>query len=156
MIKFASNENLGKVVKTGETKAWCFGYDPISSIDDLRFAAGGSKFSQLCAFKFTSANPSTDMPKFTVAFVAKMRSKFYHGNQRNPSQWYIFKQVSPMQTDVLDKQACFVNYGFDIDKFFDSDMFKLMLPRFKAMIAKGLKAAEELKAKVEVKDQKLI
>jgi len=35
-----------------------------------------------------------------------------------------------------------VNYGFDIDKFFDSDLFKSSIPKFEKCLKKGLEDAE--------------
>lgn len=137
MIKFKEDENLGKAVT--KATAWCFGVEPIESLWQLRFAAGGHKFSQLCAFKFHSAMPNQEHPDFSIAFVAKLRSHIFKRQNLNPSQWYIFKKVSDVQTDVLGPKELFVNYGFDIEKFFDSDMFKATVSKFKQLIQKGLK-----------------
>ena len=145
MTKFKTDENLGKTVD--KVTAWCFGVEPIESMWQLRFAGGGHKFSQLCAFKFHSVLPNHDNPDFSIAFVAKLRSHIYHRQDKNPSQWYIFKKISPTQTDVLGKKELFANYGFDIDKFFDSDMFKATVAKFKQMIQKGL--TTEIKTFIE-------
>jgi len=60
--------------------------------------------------------------------VSKLRSKIYRKATANPSQWFIFRKINPIRVDVLDKKALLVNYGFDIDKFFDSDLFNKALP----------------------------
>lgn len=135
MVKFKDDPALGKTVS--KTTAWCFGHEPVKDMWALRFAAGGHKFSQLCAFKFESALPNAEYPTFSIAFVAKLRSKIYHLS-RNSSQWYIFKKISPTRADVLTKEQLFANYGFDLDKFFDSDLFASMVSKFKALIKKGL------------------
>lgn len=137
MIKFKDDENLGKAVD--KMTAMCFGYEPIQSMWDLRMAGGGHKFSQLCAFKFHSTMPKHEFPFFSIAFVAKLRSKIYRQATANPSQWYIFKRLSPLQVDVLGPDELFVNYGFDIKKFFDSDVFANTVAKFKQLIQKGLK-----------------
>lgn len=137
MIKFRDDENLGKVID--RMSAMCFGYEPIQSMWDLRIAGGGHKFSQLCAFKFHSKMPNQEFPIFSVAFVAKLRSKIYRQQTNNPSQWYIFKRISPTQVDVLGPDELFVNYGFDIKKFFESDVFSGTVAKFKQLIEKGLK-----------------
>ena len=137
MIKFKDDENLGKAVD--KMTAMCFGYEPIQSMWDLRIAGGGHKFSQLCAFKFHSKMPNHEFPIFSIAFVAKLRSKIYRQQMSNPSQWYIFKRISPVQVDVLGPDELFVNYGFDVKKFFESDVFANTVAKFKQLIEKGLK-----------------
>ena len=136
MISFKNDESLGKTVD--KMSAMCFGFEPIQSLWDLRIAGGGHKYSQLCAFKFHSAMPNHAYPTFSIAFVAKLRSKIYHQATANPSQWYIFKKISPVQVDVLGPDELMVNYGFDIKKFFESDLFQRTLAKFKQLIEKGL------------------
>lgn len=136
MVRFKTDPSLGPTVS--EYKCWTFGYQPIESMFQLSFAAGGNKFSQLCSFKFTSAMPNAEFPTFSIAFVAKLRSKIYRQATRNPSQWYIFKKISFNRTDVLTKQQLLINYGFDIDKFFDSDVFKVTMSKIKSYIKNGL------------------
>lgn len=92
---------------------------------------------------FDSANPSTEYPRFAIAFVCKLRSKIYRQQHTNPSQWFIFRKVSSSRVDVLDKNALLVNYGFDIGKFFDSDLFKKSLPLFEKTLKKGLADARK-------------
>lgn len=152
MINFKTDENLGKVVKN--TQIFCaIGADPLDSMFKLRFAAGGNKFSQLCGFLFQSANEGTEYKKFAVCFVCKLRSRIYRQQTNNPSQWYIMRVVSKTQVDILDKKACLVNYGFDVDKFMKSDMFKKCLPKFKHTLEHGLKMAESYVSKLDDKLQ---
>ena len=99
------------------------GVKPLEKTSDLAFAAGARKFSSLCGFVFTTAAPNAEYKQFAIAFVSKLRSKIYHQATNNPSQWFIFRRINPIRVDVLDKKACLVNYGFDVDKFFDSDLF---------------------------------
>lgn len=40
---------------------------------------------------------------------------------------------------VMDKDSVKVQYGFDVDKFFDSDLFEQCLLKFKKTVDKGLK-----------------
>ena len=136
MIKFKDDDSLGKTVD--RMKAMCFGFEPIQNMLDMRLYGGGHKFSRLCAFKFHSALPKHAKPNFSIAFVAKLRSKIYRKQTENPSQWYIFKSISPTQIDVLGKKELLLNYGFDIDKFFQSDVFKAFVGKFKQLIKKGL------------------
>lgn len=127
-----NDDSLGKTI-TGMS-CWCFGVKPIESLWNLQFAAGGHKFSQLCAFKFKSAMPNQKYTDFIIAFVAKMRSRIYRQASLNPSQWYIFKKISPVQSDVLGPEELFINYGFDINRFFASDVFKHHLANFKRIL----------------------
>ena len=144
MINFKTDENLGKTVD--RMTAMCFGYEPIHDMFEMRIYGGGHKFSRLCAFKFHSALKNHNCPSFSIAFVVKLRSKTFHHKDANdkstyttdPSQWFIFKNISPTQVDVLGKNELFANYGFDIDKFFKSDMFIKSVEQFKKLIDKGL------------------
>lgn len=141
MTKFKSDDFLGKVVKN--TRMFCsIGVEPIKDMFQLRFAAGGNKFSQLCGFIFDSANESIDYPRFSISFVCKLRSKIYRQQNKNPSMWYIFKKISNERVDVLDEKQLLVNYGFDIKKFFQSDMFKAALPAFEKTLKKGISECE--------------
>lgn len=141
MVKFKDDEFLGKTVKS--SRIYCsIGVEPIKSLEQLRYAGGGNKFSSLCGFMFDSANEGTEFPRFMISFVCKLRSKIYRQQKTNPSQWFIFRRINHSRVDVLDKKALAVNYGFDIDKFFDSDFFKACLPKFEKCLKKGLADAE--------------
>lgn len=141
MIKFKDDEFLGKTVKN--TRLYCsIGVDPIKDLFQLRYAGGGNKFSSLCGFMFDTAAEGAEFPRFMVSFVCKLRSKIYRQQQHNPSQWFIFRRINKSRVDVLDKKALLVNYGFDIDKFFDSDLFKTSIPKFEKCLKKGLQDAE--------------
>ena len=142
MINFKTDENLGKVVKN--VKLFCsIGVDKVDSLFKLKFAAGGNKFSQLCGFLFESANENIEYKKFSISFVCKLRSHIYRKQQNGSSRWYILKKISDTRVDVLDKKACLVNYGFDVDKFMESDLFKKCLSRFDETLKNGLKDATE-------------
>ena len=151
MVKFDDDESLGKTIAKRQMFA-SIGVKPLEKTSDLAFAAGARKFSSLCGFVFTTAAPNAEYKQFAIAFVSKLRSKIYHQATKNPSQWFIFRRINPIRVDVLDKKACLVNYGFDVDKFFDSDLFQKSLPRWEQAIKKGLDDAEKLKEKVSKKD----
>lgn len=141
MVKFKDDEFLGKTVKS--TRLYCsIGVEPIKDIFQLRYAGGGNKFSSLCGFMFDTAAEGAEFPRFMISFVCKLRSKIYRQQQHNPSQWFIFRRINKNRVDVLDKKALLVNYGFDIDKFFDSDLFKSSIPKFEKCLKKGITDAE--------------
>lgn len=141
MVKFKDDEFLGKTVKN--TRLYCsIGVEPIKDVFQLRYAGGGNKFSSLCGFMFDTAAEGAEFPRFMISFVCKLRSKIYRQQQHNPSQWFIFRRINKNRVDVLDKKALLVNYGFDIDKFFDSDLFKTSIPKFEKCLKKGLEDAE--------------
>ena len=151
MVKFSDDESLGKVVS--KKQMFCsIGVEPLKKVTDLAFAAGARKFSCLCGIDFTTADENAQYKNFTIAFVSKIRSKIYRRANANPSQWFIFRKINPVRIDVLDKKALLVNYGFDIDKFFDSDLFAKALPQFEKYIKAGLSDAEQFKKKIEKKD----
>ena len=137
MVKFKTEPTLGPTIKNVTT--WSFGFDPIRKIEDIAYAAGARMHSQLCGYRFISANPNQEYPEFWISFVSKIRSKIGHtAAQVNPSQWFIFKKIEPFHYDVLSKELLFVNYGFDIDAFMESDVFNAMIPKFEALVRKGI------------------
>ena len=136
MINFNNDEDLGKVID--KKQLFSFGAAPITSFKEIVFAAGGHKFSSLCGFKFIS-KAETDYKEFFIAFVCKLRSKIYHNAINNPSQWYVFKKISNKEMHCLDAKSLKIQYGFDLTKFFDSDLFETSLVKFKKCIDKGLK-----------------
>lgn len=137
MIKFKTSDKLGLVADIVQMQ--CFGIDNIRDMYDLRFAGGTDKFSQLCAVKFKSKLPTHQFPVFILAFVPRLRNKKYHSQQKNHAEWYIYKHVSVGQLDILTPEQLFINYGFDINEFFDSDIFSVIKTRFIQTIEMGLK-----------------
>lgn len=115
------------------------------SVEALAYAAGVRMFSQLCGFVFWTKDPNTKYKRFMISFVSKTKSRIYRQAIRNPTCWYIFRPINNMRWDVLDKKACLINYGFDVDKFFESDLFEKSLPIFESQITKGLTSAETFK-----------
>lgn len=67
-----------------------------------------------------------------------MRSKIYHNATNNPSQWYLFKRISDQELHCLTKEQLLMQYGFNVDKFFDSDYFQKGIATFKSLIKKGI------------------
>lgn len=72
MVAFDSDPDLGQVVAS--RKLYSFGVAPVKNVSEIEFAAGGSKFSSLCGFRFESAAPS-QYPVFFIQFASKLRSK---------------------------------------------------------------------------------
>lgn len=137
MINFKTDENLGQVVE--KPRLFSFGATPIKKLSEIIFAAGGNKLSQLCGFRFISKNKNIEYKEFYISFVCKIRSRIFRAAKENPSQWFIFKKISNTEFDCLDKELLFLQYGFDINKFFNSDYFNKALPKFISAIENGLK-----------------
>lgn len=134
MIDFKNDDFLGKTVES--TKLYCsIGILPLRSLSQLSFAAGNHKFSSLCGFIFQSANPAANLKQFMISFVCKP-------NPQN-SMWYIFKKIDDSRIDVLDQRVLSISYGFDINRFFESDKFSNSLPKFKACIESGIENAKQ-------------
>ncbi len=145
MVKFKDDPSLGQVVANRQMFA-SIGVEPITKVSQISFAAGARKFSCLCGFVFTTVDPKTQYKTFIIAFVSKIRSKIYRQATRNPSQWFIMRRINAMRMDVLDKKALLINYGFDIDKFFDSDLFAAAVPKWEAAVKKGIRDAQQFMA----------
>lgn len=136
MIVFDEDKDLGQVVESKELQS--FGDKPIESFKELVYVAGGNKLSNLCKFKFVSKAP-TAYKEFCIAFVCKIRSKIYHQQHTNPSQWFIFKVISDKEIHCLSKKDLLDSYGFDIEKFYKSDYFAEGLAYFEKSIEHGIK-----------------
>ncbi len=151
MVNFNDDESLGKVI--AKRQIFCsIGLKPIQKVEELSFAAGARKFSCLCGFTFTTAAPNAKYNKFIVAFVSKIKSRIVRQAHRNPSRWFIFRPINAIRVDVLDKKACLINYGFDVDKFFDSDLFQKSIPKWEQCIKKGIADAKRFQEEL-VKQQ---
>ena len=136
MTNFITDPELGQVIE--KKQLFSFGAAPLTNFRELVFAAGGNKFSSLCGFRFVSKAQNQQYKNFYVAFVCKMRSKIYHNATNNPSQWYLFKRISDRELHCLTKEQLLMQYGFNVDKFFDSDYFQKGIATFKSLIKKGI------------------
>lgn len=151
MTKFADNENLGKVAKL--TRAYSFGVDPITDYNDIIFCAGGSKFSTTCGLVFHSKKEDVKFPEFKIVFCTKFRSKIYHQQNTNPSKWFIFVPHSKTDVYVLSKKDLLKQYGFDIDEFFNSDLFAKYVNLFIKSCVNGIKDAVKYVQSQPVEDE---
>lgn len=147
MISF--KKEFDKVVDVNSVKLFSFGVKEIQSVDQIGFAAGNRKNSSLCGFTFTSLG-NTQMPKFHVMFVSKLRSKIGHNTGHNPSMWYAMRALPNGGVQVLTPDMLAAQYRFDLAKFFDSDLFKGGLKKMKDCIEKGITQSEEFCKKVEL------
>lgn len=136
MVSFNDEASLGQVIE--KKQLFSFGAAPIKQFKEIVFAAGGNKFSSLCGFKFIS-KAETEYKEFFISFVCKLRSKIYRQATTNPSQWFIFKKISNKELHCMEKDAMLAQYGFDVDLFFQSDLFQKGVTKFKEAINKGLK-----------------
>lgn len=152
MVTFKDDEHLGKAITA--INAYSFGVDPIRSFGDIIFASGGNKFSQLCGFRFTARKTDTQFKEFKIVFCSKLRSKIYHDMKTNPSKWFIFVPVDDLRVEVINDKQLMEFFGFDIKKFFDSDMFAKYLPMFEKTCKKGIQMSAEFldKKAAESKD----
>lgn len=130
------NEEFKDVVEP-KRKMTSFGIGPINNMKELNFYAGGHKFSQLCGFKFESKVNEWDK-FFQISFVCKLRSKIWREQNTNTSRWYGFAHTSPVQVKVLSKKTLLDDFGFDVDKFFDSDLFKKFVSKFQDAVKTGV------------------
>lgn len=160
MVKFDTDENLGKTIAKRQLFSKV-GVKPITDLKTLHLAAGRSKMSKLCGFRFTSANKNNDYKEFEVAFVCKTRSKINHQQKKHiarqwtiPSRWFVFKIKDDTHWDVMASDVCMGNYGFDIDEFFESDLFKRSVKRFQQTVKSGIKQLQEFAETIEDKTER--
>ena len=140
MVKF--KEEFKDIVDVDKVSAFCFGAKDDITPESIAKAGGASKFSALCGFRFISkVNPTYNHGELRLVFVAKLRSKIYHQANQNPSQWFMFLKTGRNTIEVLDKESCKIAFDFDVDKFFDSDIFLKYAPIFKKLVQKGLNVA---------------
>lgn len=150
-VKFSEEASLGGVVSKKDLIC-TLGIEPIKNLEkELQFSCGFDKLGFLCGFKFESSFQGSVGKKFFVVFVPKLKSHIMRQQARGRSSWYIWEWLSSTEVNVLSKAAALKKFGFDIDLFFNSNVFKASIPRFvkvvKAALAwdvpQKIKAAEE-------------
>ena len=137
-VDFSEEPSLGGVVS--EKKLICtLGVKPIQNIEkELQFACGFDKLGFLCGFKFVSSFQKSFGKKFFVVFVPKLKSHIMRQQARGRSSWYIWEWISNTDVNVLSRDAAISKFGFDIDLFFASDLFKASVPRFVKVVKSAL------------------
>ena len=150
-VKFSEEASLGGVVSKKDLIC-TLGIEPIKNLEkELQFSCGFDKLGFLCGFKFESSFQGSVGKKFFVVFVPKLKSHIMRQQARGRSSWYIWEWLSSTEVNVLSKAAALKKFGFDIDLFFNSNVFKASIPRFvkvvKAALAwdvpQKIKSAEE-------------
>ena len=138
LVKFSEEASLGKVVS--ERALVCqLGVSPIRDLErQLQFACGFDKLGFLCGFRFISSFPESRGKRFYVVFVPKLKSSIMRQQARGRSSWYVWEWNSSTDVNVLSQDATMKKFGFDIDLFFNSDLFKAAIPKFLKAIRKAL------------------
>ena len=132
-VVFSKEAALGGVVSS-KALVCSLGIQPILNFErTLQRSCGFDKLGFLCGFKFTSNKPVNNKT-FFVVFVPKLKSSIMRQQRRGSSSWYIWEYIDPTSVNVLSQTSAMFKYGFDIDKFFQSDLFKQALPRFQKAI----------------------
>lgn len=98
----------------------------------------GAKHSSLCGFKFLSKLPA-DPRTFGIVYCPKLASSIGRTQRSGMSGWYCWQFVSIGNIMVLSKEDMLNRYGFNVDKFFQSDSFEKMLPILKRQIIGGIR-----------------
>lgn len=143
---FATDENLGGVVDPN-FKVFCewSPKTPIKDVDRVTKDVCGHMFSKICGFQFTSTlqeiyrKPNQarewpiEYPIIQVVYCPKTRAN-HNRNERGLSGWYIWQHVGRAEKMIFSIHDTFAYYGFDIAKFFQSDVFERYLPLFEKQI----------------------
>lgn len=139
VVKFADCPTLGKVV--AEKKLVCsLGISKTINFQKrLRFACGFDKLGFLCGFRFTTNKVGVKNKTFLVVFVPKLKSSIMRQQKRGRSSWYIWEYINPTIVNVMSSEKALKTYGFDVDAFFHSDLFKESVPKFLKVVKAGLK-----------------
>ena len=132
-------------------KFWAFGKDPVVSPLQVKFAAGGNKFSCCAAYAFTCPK-NEKFPDLKVVFCAKLHSKIFRRDPSNLSRWYIWQPIGKSGCMVLSADDAREQYGFDIFKFFKTSEFKRGQAEIKRLIEVGLKGAKKLYKEIGKED----
>lgn len=132
-VVFSKEDTLGGVVS--ERALVCnLGVQPILNFEKtLQYSCGFDKLGFLCGFKFTSSKPVSNKT-FFVVFVPKLKSSIMRQQRRGSSSWYVWEYIDSTSVNVLSQALAMTKYGFDIDKFFQSDLFKRALPQFQKAV----------------------
>lgn len=158
-------EEFANVVDVESFKKYSFGSTPVNSLNRIKFCGGANKFSSLCGFHFKLKQQnekniaqiidrSKTIKAFTfedlrIVFCAKLRSKIYRQAIYNPSEWFIFGKISNDRIQVLSREDCLYatstdedySNGFDIEKFFETDLFETYVQKFTHVVKIGLKSS---------------
>ena len=124
-------------------KFWCFGKEPVVSPLQVKYAAGGNKFSCTAAYAFTSGK-NEKFPNFKVVFCSKLHSKVFRRDPNNLSRWYIWQPIGGSGCLVLSDEDAQEAYEFDIYKFFKTSDFKKGQSTIKRYMEKGIAEAKRL------------
>lgn len=137
-VVFKEEASLGGVVS--DKKLVCsIGVKPIQNIErELQIACGFDKLGFLCGFKFVSSFQKSAGRKFFVVFVPKLKSSIMRQQNRGRSSWYVWEWNSSTDVNVLSQPRTLEKFGFDIDKFFNSDYFKASIPKFLRVVKTAL------------------
>ena len=151
---FDVDQNLGAVVLPNY-KVFC-NWSPKTPIADAYKVTRdvcGHKFSTICGFTFKSnldapyfilhpelklslskgINDTAFHPTFQVVYVPKSRST-HARNDKALSGWYLWQHLAVDNKQIMSNRDLFAYYGFDVSKFFQSDVFKKYLPMFKKQV----------------------
>lgn len=151
-INFENDPQLGQVVS--KTSVFCkltkscppypvesnmsMMYDYIIGkfADPKLHGLAGHKWSRLCGFTFTSS-VNTANPVFQFVYVPKLRGNFTR-NDKGLAGWYCWKYLSPDNKMVMALDSMMNTYGFNVNKFVNSDMFDTYVPKFVANVRYAL------------------
>ncbi len=136
-------EDFKDIVDVDNVKVNCFGESPIKDFETIKRYGGFYRGSYLCYISLMSkVNPVNK--KFMLAFESKATSRRF---QHNQCKWFlVFKNAENQFGDleILDREYANLVFGFDVDKFFETDCFKNCIELFKKTISDAIPQAKEL------------
>ena len=141
------NEDFKDIVDVGQKEVNCFGGEgPVEDFETIKNYGGFYRGKYLCYIKFVSkVNPVNK--NFCLALEAKANSSRFRAKTANQSKWFlVFRDVENKYDDlqILDREYANLVFGFDVDKFFETDYFKSCVEIFKKTISKAIPQATEL------------
>lgn len=69
-------------------------------------------------------------PLFFVVYCPKTRASLTRGPKASKSGWFCWKYVGPRNVVIMDDDAMFSEYKFDLASFLTCDVMKSTLPKF--------------------------
>lgn len=139
--RFDKTEGLGTVVADKKLTVRTLEFKPTMSREDFIAKLRKCCYVKLgytCGFYFKSASESQAFKNFFIVYAPKIKGALMRQRERGYSCWIAWKYVDSANVQILSKRDVELNYGFDLDKFYDSDWFEKSARQMRVLVMKHL------------------